>query len=89
MRVIQTLHKINRPSHLPWQLARLGMCVLAADKSGESPGLTGHTPCQVAHNVSGKSEGSYHKLVHLLFLFPCYGTKVMGRVSSLFLSFYI
>lgn len=58
-RVIQTLREINRPSHLPWQLARLGRCVLAADKSGESLGLTGHTPHQVANNVSGKSELSH------------------------------
>lgn len=56
MSVTQTLHEINGPSHLPWQLARLGRCVLAVDKSGESPGLTGHTPRQVANNVSGKAQ---------------------------------
>lgn len=37
--------------------------MLAVDNSGESPGLTGHTPRQVANNVSGKSEGSCHKCV--------------------------
>lgn len=52
MRVIQTLREIKRPSHLPWQSARLGRCVLAADESEESPGLTGHTPHRVANNVS-------------------------------------
>lgn len=53
-RVIQTLREISRPSHLPWQLARLGRCVLAVDKSGESPRLTGHTPRRVMNNVSGR-----------------------------------
>lgn len=70
MRVIQTLHEINRPSHLPWQLARLGRCVLAVDKSGESPGLTGQdTHRQVANNVSGKSEGKLSQISAAVLLF--------------------
>lgn len=86
MRVIQTHHEINRPSHLPWQLARLGRCVLAVDESGESPGLTGHTPRPVANNVSGKSEGSCHKFVHLWFYSPFYKTTAIFWIPPLFLN---
>lgn len=70
MRVIQTVREINRPSHLPWQLAQLGRCVLAVDKSGESPGLTEHTPCQVANNVSGKSKLSHKGTHRAIFRIP-------------------
>lgn len=85
MRVIQTLLEINQPSHLPWQLTRLGRCVLAVDKSEESLGLTGHTPRRVANNVSGKSEGSCHKYVHPWFYSRFCGTAAIFRIPSLFL----
>lgn len=59
------------------------VCV-GADKSGESPGLTGHTPRQVANNVSRKNEGSGHTFVLLCFYSPFYGTTATIRIPYLF-----
>lgn len=61
------------------------MCV-GVDKSGESPGLTGHTPRQVANNVSRKkNEGSGHTFALLCFYSPFYGTTAIIRIPFLFL----
>lgn len=53
--VIQTLCEISRPAHLPWQLARLGRCVLAVDKSG------GESWVDRAHSSSSGEQREWKK----------------------------
>lgn len=60
------------------------VCV-GVDKSGESPGLTGHTPHQVANNVSRKKKGRGLRFVLLCFYSPFYEITSIIRTPFLFL----